>query len=101
MRNDELSDLIAQLTQLQVQQTNLLVCLQTATDNEVTLVGDSSQEEEEPRPFAIGDNVSIANPNRFQAKTGKITKIGPKRITVTSQTGQKILRAPKNCTLLK
>jgi hypothetical protein len=96
MRNDKIPDLIAQLSRLQVQQTELLARLQRAADNEVALLGDFGQEKKEPREFVVGDNVTIKNPNLFQANKGKITKIGRKLITVTSPTGQKILRAPKN-----
>jgi transcription antitermination factor NusG len=96
MRNDDVQDLIAQLERLQVQQTELLVRLRSATDREASLAGDFEQEAQEPKGFTVGDKVTIKNPNVFQANQGTITKIGPKRITVTSTSGQKILRAPKN-----
>jgi hypothetical protein len=101
MRNDEIPDLIAQLSRLQVQQTELLARLQRAADNEVALAGDFGQETKEPREFAVGDNVAIKNPNLCQANKGKITKIGRKLITVTSLSGHKILRAPKNLLLIQ
>jgi hypothetical protein len=96
MRNDEIPDLITQLSRLQVQQTELLARLQRAADNEVASAGDFGQETREPRELAIGDNVAIKNPNPFQANKGTTTKLGRKRITVTSPSGQKILRAPKS-----
>ena len=83
-----------------MQRTELLACLQRA-DNEVALAGDSGQETKEPREFAVGDNVAIKNPNMFQANKSKITKIGRKSITVTSLSGQKILRAPNNLLLIQ
>ena len=41
--------------------------------------------------FAIGDRVIVKNPNPFQTDRGKITKIRNKRITLTTQSGRKIL----------
>jgi hypothetical protein len=99
MRNDRVQELIAQLNQLQLQQTALLQRLDTAISNETTLSGDIGQEAQEPTGFAIGDNVTIKNPNPFQSNEGTITKLGKRRVTVTTPTGQKILRAPKNLTI--
>jgi hypothetical protein len=58
-----------------------------------------AQEVDQTREFAIGDKVIIKNPNLFQADRGAITKIGNKRITVTSQSGSKILGASKDLVL--
>jgi hypothetical protein len=69
MQNDEIQDIIAQLSRLQVQQTELLPCLGTAADNEVALAGNSEQEE--PRAFAIGGNVNVKNPNPFQSNKAR------------------------------
>ena len=99
MRNDRVQELIAQLNQLQIQQTALLVRLDSAIGNETALSGDFGQETQEPRGFAIGDNVTIKNPNPFQSNEGTITKLGKRRVTVTTPTGKKILRAPKNLTI--
>ncbi len=99
MRNDRVQELIAQLNQLQLQQTALLQRLDTAISNETTLYGDIGQEAQEPRGFAISDNVTIKNPNPFQSNEGTITKIGKRRVTVTTPKGQKILRDPKNLTI--
>jgi hypothetical protein len=96
MRNDEIQDLIAQLNRLQVQHTELLVRLGRAADNKVALNEDLGNEAQEPKEFAIGDKVTITNPNLFQVNQGTITKVGQKRVTVTSSSGQKILRASKN-----
>jgi hypothetical protein len=109
MRNDDVEDLIAQLTRLQVQQTDLLVRLERATHNSIVPSYSSDQEGRErtaspvsvsvagdTSAFAIGDRVKIKNPNLFQTDKGAITKIGKKRITVTTASGQKIIRAAKN-----
>ena len=90
MRNDRVQELIAQLTQLQIQQMALLVRLDTAISNKAALSGDLMEEAQEPRGFAIGDNVNIKNPNPFQANKDTITKIGTRRVTVTTSSGQKI-----------
>jgi hypothetical protein len=97
---DEIADLIAQLTQLQVQQTDLLTRLQQATDNQVPSVVHPRRTPQ----FEIGDKVSIRNPNPYlpnQPQHGTVTKIGLTRITVTSPSGQKIQRAPKNLILVR
>jgi hypothetical protein len=103
MRNDNVQDLIAQLNRLQVQQTTLLVRLGRATDNEFGHEANGTRESEHEvngtREFSVGDKVLIKNPNPFQANKGTITKIGKKRITVTTASGSKILRAPKNLAL--
>jgi hypothetical protein len=107
MRNDDVQDLISQLTRLQLQQTDLLARLDTAVQVQNTLLGTPDETEPfaraaliggEPtrRNFEVGDKVTISNPNLFQANEGTITKIGKKRITVTTASGQKIVCAPKN-----
>jgi hypothetical protein len=106
MRNDDVKDLISQLTRLQLQQTDLLARLDTAVQVQTALIGTSDEaepfaqaafiESEPTRNLEIGDKVTISNPNLFQANEGTITKIGKKRITVTTASGQKIVRAPKN-----
>jgi len=105
MRNDDVEDLIAQLTRLQVQQTDLLVRLERATNSSIrfeqrtrepTAVAIDVSVTDEQTTFAIGDRVKIRNPNPFQTDKGEITKIGRKRITVTTASGQKIVRAAKN-----
>jgi hypothetical protein len=105
MRNDDVEDLIAQLIRLQVQQTDLLVRLERATNSSIgfeqrtrepTAVAIDVSVTDEPTIFAIGDRVKIRNPNPFQTDKGEITKIGKKRITVTTQSGQRIVRAANN-----
>jgi hypothetical protein len=76
MRNDDIQDLIAQLERLQVQQTELLVRLRSATDREASLTGDFDQEAQEPKGFTVGDKFTIKNPKVFQANQGTITKSG-------------------------
>jgi hypothetical protein len=123
MRNDEVQDLISQLNRLQLQQTELFARLEKAIgdkDAQTRGVGKEDAQTREvaheieveqtrefaiahevaqTREFAIGDRVIIKNPNLFQTDRGKITKIGNKRITLTTQSGSKILRAPKNLVL--
>jgi exoribonuclease R len=48
------------------------------------------------RAFAIGDKARIKNPKYRQEETGTVTRIGNFRITVTTDTGTKITRAPHN-----
>jgi hypothetical protein len=96
---DEVQDLIEQLKNLQLQQTELLARLERARINEARRTGIQDKEESSTREFAIGDKVRIKNPTRFQADQGVITKIGPSGITVHTETGSKILRAPKNLIL--
>jgi hypothetical protein len=97
--NDEIQDLIIQLTRIQLQQTELLARLVTAVDNEDQQNREVTRQTRPTVAFAIGDRVRIKNPNPLQASKGTVTKIGSKRITVTSRSGIKILRAPKNLVL--
>ncbi len=118
MRNeDDVQDLISQLNQLQLQQTELFARLEKAIGDkdaqtrrvgrEVANIIEVAQTREfvvahevaQTGEFAIGDRVIVKNPNPFQTDRGKITKIGKKRITLTTQSGSKILRAPKNLVL--
>jgi hypothetical protein len=123
MRNDEAQDLITQLNRLQLQQTELFARLEKAIRDEDAQTRGVRKEDAQTREvaheieveqtrefviahgiaqiveFAIGDRVIVKNPNLFQADRGKITKIGNKRITLTTQSGSKILRAPKNLVL--
>ena len=123
MRNDEVQDLITQLNRLQLQQTELFARLEKAIRDEDAQTRGIRKEDAQTREiahkievaqtrefvvahevaqtgeFAIGDRVIVKNPNPFQTDRGKITKIGKKRITLTTQSGSKILRAPKNLVL--
>ena len=123
MRNDEVQDLISQLNRLQLQQTDLFARLEKAIgdedahtrriDKEDAQTGEVANKVEvaqtrefvvahevaQTGEFAMGDRVIVKNPNPFQTDRGKITKIGNKRITLTTQSGRKILRAPKNLVL--
>ncbi len=123
MRNDEVQDLITQLNRLQLQQTELFARLEKAVGDEDAQTRGIRKEDAQTREiahkieveqtrefviahvvaqtveFAIGDRVIVKNPNPFQTDRGKITKIGKKRITLTTQSGSKILRAPKNLVL--
>ena len=97
MRNDDVQDLLEQLNRLQIQQTDLFARLATAVEAERAQTREPLNERKPAkREFAIGDRVNIKNPKLFQPTSGTITKIGATRITVTSESGSKILRAPKN-----
>jgi hypothetical protein len=117
-RRDEVQDLIIQLQDLQLQQTELLIHLQRARNNETRTAtgndnagGDNTRTrapqaqidepdqvpvEDTARPFAVGDKVRIKNPNRFQSNRGVITKVSANRINVRTPSGKNILRAHKN-----
>jgi hypothetical protein len=98
MSNDEVQDLIEQLKNLQLQQTELLIRLERARGKKAR-AGVYDEEESGTGKFAIGNKVQIKNPTCFQADQGVSTKIGPNRITVHTKTGRKILRAPKSLIL--
>ena len=53
------------------------------------------------RAFRIGDRVRVRNPNPKQPREGKVTKITKERVTLTSDSGIDVWRAPKNLELLK
>jgi hypothetical protein len=123
MRNDQVQDLISQLNRLQLQQTELFARLEKAIGDKDAQTRGVRKEDAHTREvaheieakqtrefviahevaqtveFAIGDRVIVKKPNLFQADRGKITKIRNKRITLTTQSGSKILRAPKNLVL--
>jgi transcription antitermination factor NusG len=87
-RND-IQDIVKQLSELQLKQNVLLARLHKATTEE-------READEKPPAFEIGQTVGIKNPGPFQASKGRITRIGSDRITVTTSSGAKIVRAPKN-----
>jgi hypothetical protein len=86
---DEAKDIVAQLQQLQIRESELLQRLERISEVETPTA---------PRVFAIGDLVIIKNPRPFQSNQGKIIKIGigTNRITVQTKNGSKIVRAPFN-----
>ena len=91
--DDDIEDIVRQLSDLQLQQNKLLARLQERA---------GAHEVKQDRPFKIGDQVTIKNPNPFQETKGRITRIGEGtggRITVTTPKGKKIIRAPKNLAL--
>ena len=53
------------------------------------------------RAFRIGDRVRVKNPNPKQPREGKVTKITKERVTLTSDSGIDVWRAPKNLDLLE
>jgi hypothetical protein len=113
IENDEIQDLITQLNRIQLQQTVLLARLETAVEHEAALnrelqaevrprrasAAGNRTEVRPTRAFVVGDRVCIKNPRPFQENKGTITKIGSQRITVTTRSGSKIIRDPKNLAL--
>ena len=99
MNKDEvIKDIVTQLEQLQIQQSDLLQHLGRLSEND----NNNNSTTVSPvaaRAFAVGDNVRIRNPGRLQPSAGTITKIGRSRITVEANNGVKILRAPRNIIL--
>ena len=92
-KEDDIKDIIKQLSDLQLKQNKLLARLQEKVE---------ASEVKQDRPFAIGDTVTIKNPKPFQERRGRITRLGEGkegRITVSTPTGKNIIRAPKNLTL--
>jgi transcription antitermination factor NusG len=84
----DIQDIVKQLSELQLKQNVLLARLQKATKER--------EADEKPPAFEIGQTVGIKNPGPFQASKGRITRIGKDRITITTSSGAKIVRAPKN-----
>lgn len=105
MRSDDdtIESIIKQLNDLQLEQNDLLIRLERARAEEVQQARTPTRPDkpQQARPFQVGDRVQIKNPGPFQATTGTITKVGNSRITVTTQSGSKILRAAKNLTLVR
>jgi hypothetical protein len=106
MSNDlEIGDIVIQLQQLQIRQSKLLERLEllnAGTDDKDSKHIKSTlavRRAATARKFAIGDRVHIKNPRDLLPTRGTIIKINPKRITVLSESGVSIIRAPKNLTL--
>jgi hypothetical protein len=81
MSNEQdIKDIVAHLEQLQIQQSELLHCLErlvgSGDNNNATVQPDATRE------FAVGDRVRIRNPGLLQAVRGTVTKIGTSRIIV-------------------
>ena len=111
---DDIQDIVEQLKQLTIQQSQLLQRLQTLSEDtgvnhptpppQVATTQHRAQHipPDTIRPFAIGDRVRINNPGILQPHSGIIVKITPKRITVQAKSGSRInniVRAHKNLTL--
>jgi hypothetical protein len=91
---DKIEDIVAQLQQLQIQESELLQRLERlkeADDN-------ASEPPIRTRKFVIGDLVQIKNPRPLQAKKGTIIRIGidTDHITIQAKNGSKIVRTPFN-----
>jgi hypothetical protein len=91
---DEISNIVAELQRLQIQESQLLQRLDRLNElnsNNATVPPSTA------RVFVIGDLVKIKNPRPLQARQGTIIKIGvSNRITVLARNGTKIIRAPFN-----
>ena len=108
MTNNDVQDIIEQLKELQIRQSDLLLRLDKARQAErnpdadevvsTTPVGPTTSKKttDARREFAIGDKVKVRNPNPLQSGKGKIIRIGKTRITVQTKSGSKIQRALKN-----
>ena len=101
MSNDneqDIADIVAQLQQLQLQQSILLTRLSRINerDNERDYHDATA---DTPRDLKIGDRVKVLNPKRFQAKKGIVTNVGESRITIQAANGSKVQRAPENLIL--
>jgi hypothetical protein len=94
-KNDDVQDIVSQLRNLQLQQATLISRLERLSESGTAAHTDTARE------FAIGDWVKINNPGLFKATKGKIVRIGATRITVESTGGKKIVRSPKNLTLIE
>ncbi len=99
MNNDqEIKDIIAQLQQLQIQESELLQQLEQLSEGN----NNNNNAQQQPpvtRELTIGDHVRIKNPRFLQADSGTISKITAKRITVLTQEGSSIIRSHKNIVL--
>jgi hypothetical protein len=112
---DTVQDLIIQLQDLQLQQTELLIRLQRARSNKTRTPSNDTAgvnrtrvpkaqrtgksnvvPGDTVRPIAIGDKVCIKHPNRFQLNHGGNTKVSTNRYIVCTPSGRNILSAPKN-----
>ena len=106
---DEVTDIIDQLRQLQLRQAELLTRLDQlcAGDNPTGRfeIPQRVQAREQNRSrgvivaaggFSVGDQVEVLNPSPGQASRGVIKKIGNSWITIEAEDGSKIIRTPKN-----
>jgi hypothetical protein len=107
---DEIADIVEQLKQLNIQQSNLINRLGQLNESNASRLTTPSlpfavAHRAPPvtvNEFAIGDRVRIKNPGLLQPSSGIVTKITAKRISVKGQTGSRfsiIQRAPKNLIL--
>ena len=97
--DQEIADIIAQLQQLQLQQSVLLTRLAGISERNAEGEFFDTTADTPPREFQVGDRVRIFNPHRFQAKKGVIVSIGEGRITVRASNGTRIQRSPGNLIL--
>ena len=110
MPRENIEDLIAHLTVLRLEETNLIERIVTSyrqlqqetQDREIQREilqnnnNENNADERNNNELQIGDRVRILNPKRFQETTGIISKIGQNRVTITPRRGIKIVRHPNN-----
>ena len=96
--SQEIRDIVTQLQRLQIQESELLLCLeQRSEDNNSN--NNARQQASATRELTIGDHVRIKNPRFLQANSRTISNITAKRITVLTQEGSSIIQSHKNIVL--
>lgn len=89
-KEDEIKKITAALKKIQIQQAVLIERLENITRKS------ENNTQEGQHEFKIGDRVEILNPGPLQQRVGIVKKIGKSRITVETENGKDVVRAPKN-----
>ena len=102
--NHEITDIVAQLQELQIGQSKLLQRLEQLTgsgvrNNTVPQRATITHDITTVRDLVIGDQVRIKNSRFLQPTSGTVSRINPKRITILAENGTSIVRAPNNLIL--
>ena len=95
--DQEQEELVRELLQLQIRQTEILNQLVGPQGDPQTTAANSGSETT-VRPFRIGDQVRVKNPSGIRVRRDTVCtviKVG-KRITSLAQNGHKIVRAAHN-----
>ena len=92
-KQNEIKDIISQLQELQIRQTELLDRLKRLNEPQAV-----------PRKLKVGDLVTILNPGPLQEDKGEVIRINPytDRVTVQTVNGSttaKVIRASRNLLL--
>ena len=101
--DEEIKDIVKQFRLLQLQQTALVSRLDQLQDTATRAPRPARAAATPPTTqwFAVGDKVSILNPNRMQFSKGKIINIGFNRITVHGPNNKTLWRAPWNLAIIE